>query len=131
MEELLYLTPLDLLIMVEERLALYRLHTPKQPTDFKSEVGMLSIRKNVGDPILDMHSDHIIPVYYYSKTFKVITDQDYWRIKDPKLPDHALIWYTDGSRADSETGSGIGGLRPNSSLSFSLGKFTTVFQTEI
>jgi ribonuclease HI len=43
------------------------------------------------------------------------------------IPEHILIWYTDGSRR----GSGIRGLRPNSSLSFSLGKFATVFQTEI
>jgi hypothetical protein len=92
---------------------------------------MLSIWKNVGDPILDMRSDHTIPIYYYSKTFKVIIDQDYWRIKDPKFPEHALIWYTDGSRVDLGTGSGIRGLRPNSSLSFPLGKFATVFQTEI
>jgi hypothetical protein len=107
MEVLLNLTPLDLLIMVEARLAFYRLHTPKQLTDFKTEVWMLSIRKRVGDPILNMRSDHTIPIYYYSKTFKVITDQDYWRTKDPEFPEHALIWYTDGSRA----GSGIRGLR--------------------
>jgi hypothetical protein len=70
-------------------------------------------------------------VYYYSKTFTVIRDQDYWRIKDPEFPEDALMWYTDGPRADSGTGSGICGLRPNSSLSFPLGKFDTVFQTEI
>jgi hypothetical protein len=80
MEVLLNLTTLELLIMAEARLAHYRLHIPKQPTDFKTEVGMLSIWKNVGDPILDMRSDHTIPIYYYSKNFKVITDQDYWRI---------------------------------------------------
>jgi hypothetical protein len=128
---LLNLTPLDLLIIAEERMALYRLHTPKQPTDFKSEAGILSIWKNVSDSILDTRSDHTIPVYYYFKTFKVIIDQDYWKIKDPEFPEDALIWYTDGSRADSGTGSGICGLRPNSSLSFPLGKFATVFQTEI
>jgi hypothetical protein len=87
--------------------------------------------ENVGDPILDMRSDHTTSIYYYSKAFKVIIDQDQWRTKDPKFPEHALIWYTDGSRADSGTGSGICGLAPNSSLSFSLGKFATVFQSEI
>jgi hypothetical protein len=131
MEMPLNLTPMDLLIMVEARMALYRLRIPKQPTNFKSEAGMLSIWKNVSDPISDMRSDHTIPVYYYSKTFKVIIDQDYWRIKDPEFPEDVLIWYTEGSRADSGAGSGICGLRPNSSLSFPLGKFATVFQTEI
>jgi hypothetical protein len=91
----------------------------------------LTFYVTISDTILDVRSDHTIPVYYYSKTFKVIIDQDYWRIKDPDFPEHALIWYTDGSRADSGTGSGICGLRSNSSLSFPLGKFTTVFQTEI
>jgi len=47
------------------------------------------------------------------------------------FPEDALIWFTDGSRASSGTGSGIFGLRPNRSFSFSLGKLATVFQTEI
>jgi hypothetical protein len=126
MDVLLNLTPLDLLIMVEVRLALYRLHTPKQPTNYKTKAGMLSIGKKVGDPILNMRSDHTTLIYYFSRTFNVIIDQDYWKTKDPKFPEHVVIWYTDSSR----TGSGIHGLRPKRSLSFSLGKFATVFQTE-
>jgi hypothetical protein len=47
------------------------------------------------------------------------------------FPEEALIWFTDGSRADSGTWSGIFGLRPNRSFSFPLGKFATVFQTKI
>jgi hypothetical protein len=54
MEVLLNLTPLDLLIMAEIRMAFYRLHIPKQPTDPKPEAGLLSIWKSVDDPILDM-----------------------------------------------------------------------------
>jgi len=42
-----------------------------------------------------------------------------------------LTWFTDGSRANSGTWSGIFGLRPNRSFSFPLGKFATVFQTEV
>jgi hypothetical protein len=117
--------------MAEARMALYLLHMPKQPTDFKSEAGMLSIWKNVSDPILNMRPDNTVPVYCYSKTFNVIIDKDYWRIKYSEFPERALIWYTNGSRSDSGTGSGICGLRPNSNLSFPLGKFATEFQTEI
>jgi ribonuclease HI len=47
------------------------------------------------------------------------------------VPEDSLIWFTDGSRMPSGTGSGIFGVRPNRSLGFSLGKFPTVFQTEI
>jgi hypothetical protein len=64
MEVLLNLTPLDLLIMVEERLTLCRLHTPKQPADYETETGMLSIGKKVRDPMLSMRSYHTIPIYY-------------------------------------------------------------------
>jgi len=112
-------------------MALYRLHMLKQPADLKTETGLLSIWKNVCDPILDMRSDHTIPVYNYSKIFNVIIDMDYWRNKDPVLPKDALIWFTDGSRTDLVTGSGIYDLKPNKSYSFSLGKFSSVFQTEI
>jgi hypothetical protein len=47
------------------------------------------------------------------------------------LREDALIWFSDGSRANSWTGSGIFGLRPNRSLSFPLIKFSTAFQIEI
>jgi hypothetical protein len=66
MEVLLNLTPLDLPIMAEARLALHRLHTSKQPADYKREAGMLSIGQKVGDPILNIRSDHTIQIYFYS-----------------------------------------------------------------
>jgi hypothetical protein len=63
----------------------------KQPVDLKTETGLLSICKNASDPILDMRSDHTIPVYNLSKIFNVIINMDYWRNKDPVLPKYALI----------------------------------------
>ena len=113
---LLNLTPLNLLIMAEARMELYRLLMLKQPADLKTETGLLSIWKNVNDLILDMRSDHTIPVYNYSKIFNVIIDMDYWRNKDPELPKDALIWFTDGSRTDLGTGSGIYGLKTKQKL---------------
>jgi hypothetical protein len=99
MEVLLTLTPLDLLIMAKGRMALYKMHTLKQPSVPKTVSGLPTIRKNVGDPVLDMQLDYTIPVYRHSKTFSVIIDRDYWRNKDPVFPEDALIWFTDGSRA--------------------------------
>ena len=131
MEILLNLTPLDLVIQVEARMALYRLHILKQPTKPKAEGGLLSIWKNVSDPLLEMQADLTTPVYYYSKVFSVIIDWDHWKNKDPVFPEDALIWFTDGTKANSGTGSDIYGLRPNRSFSFPLGKFATVFQNEI
>jgi hypothetical protein len=123
--------PSDLLIIAEARMALYRLHMLKQPADPKTVAGLLSIWKNVRDPTLDMWSDHTIPFHNYSKFFNVIIDADYSTNKDPVLPKDVLVWYTDGSRTDSGTGSGIYGLRPNRSYCFPLGKYATVFQTEV
>jgi hypothetical protein len=47
------------------------------------------------------------------------------------FPEDAVIWFTDNSRTDSGTGSGIFGIQPNRSFGFPLGKFATVFQTKI
>jgi hypothetical protein len=129
-EMLLNLTPLDLLIMAEARMALYRLHILKQPANPKTAAGLLSIWKNVRDPTLDTQSDPTIPTYNYPKFFNIIIDANYWRNKDPVFPEDVLIWYTDGSRTDSGTGSGMYGLRPNRSYCFPLGKFATVFKLE-
>jgi hypothetical protein len=70
---------------IRDSVLVERLHISKQPTDLKTEVGMLSIWKYVGDPILDMRFDHTTPIYDYSKAFKVIINQDYWRIKIPSF----------------------------------------------
>jgi hypothetical protein len=121
MEMLLNLTPLDLLIMAEARLALYRLHAFVQPTDSTRSSGLLSIWKSVSDHILDMRSDHTIPVYNFSRIYRVVIDVDYWSNNDPQFPEDALVWFTDGSKADSGTGAGIYGIRPNRSFSFPLG----------
>jgi len=67
MEILLNLTPLDLVIHAEARMALYRLHILKQPADPKVEAGMLSIWKNVSDPLLEMWAEYTTPVYYHYK----------------------------------------------------------------
>ena len=57
-----------------------------------------------------------IPDYHYSKIYKVIIDVDYWRNKDPKFPEDALVWFTDGSRTDSGMGDGIYSIRPKRAL---------------
>ena len=56
----------------------------------KTVAGLLSIWKYVGDLILDMLSDYIIPVYYPSKIFNVNLDWDYWR-NSPMFTENALI----------------------------------------
>jgi hypothetical protein len=117
-EVLLNLTPLDLLIMAKTRFALYRLHIIKQPAASEAEAVLLSVWKDVSDPVLDMRSDHTIPVYYNSMIFMAIIYWHYWRNKDPVFPENALMWFTDSSRVSSGTGSGIFGVRLDRNLSF-------------
>jgi hypothetical protein len=116
MEVLLNLTPLDLLIKAEARMALYRLQIYKQLNVPRTVSGLLTIWNNVSDPLLEMRSDYIIPVYHYTKNFVIKIDQEYWKNKDPVFPEDALIWFTDSSRADSGTGAGIYGRRPKEAL---------------
>jgi hypothetical protein len=104
------------------------LHSLKQTAGSGIEAGLLSIRKSVSNPNLEMWSDHSIPFYHHPRFFKVIIDLDYWKNKNPAFPEDAVIWFTDGTRADSVTGSGIFGFSPNRSLSFPLGKYATVFR---
>jgi hypothetical protein len=52
MEVFLNLTPLDLLIMAEARMAFYRLQITKQPCASEAETGLLSIWKKVVTPFL-------------------------------------------------------------------------------
>jgi ribonuclease HI len=60
-----------------------------------------------------------------------VINVEYWRNKNPSFPEDVLVWYTDGSRTDSGTGSGIQDIRPNRGYCFPLGIHATVFQTEI
>jgi hypothetical protein len=116
---------------VRPRTALYRLHISQQTASIEIAAGLLCIRKSVCDPIVEMRSGCTVPTYYQSRSFNVIIDFDYWKNKNPVFPENALFWFTDGSRADSGTGAGNFGLRPNRRLCFPLGKYATVFQHEI
>ena len=127
---LLNLTPLDLLIVAEARMALYMLHILKQPAALKNS-GRVAIQlEKCGWP----YSGYAVGLHYSSlSTFQNLHCHYRlgWRNKDPLFPEDALIWFTNGSRTNSGTGSGIFGLRSNRSFSFPLGKFAKVFQTEI
>jgi hypothetical protein len=42
-----------------------------------------------------------------------------------------LVWFTDGSKMEEGTGAGVYGQSVGRGLSFSLGRYATVFQSEI
>jgi len=78
----LNLTPLNLLIMVEATMALYRLLMLKQPADLKTETGLLSIWKNVSDPILDMRSTTL---FQFITTTEFSMSSSTWTIGETKI----------------------------------------------
>jgi hypothetical protein len=85
MEVLLNLTPLDLLITAQARITLYRLHILKQPSVPKTVSGLSTTWKNVGDRLLDMQSDYIIPVYRHTKNFT--RSALFWDITRRNIPE--------------------------------------------
>jgi hypothetical protein len=78
MEVLLNLPLLDILIMAEARMALYRLHMLEQPSVPRTVTGLLDIWRNVGDPLLDMRLDYSVPVYIHTHIQSPIQHPHKW-----------------------------------------------------
>jgi hypothetical protein len=79
-----------------------------------------------------MGTDKMIPRHVYGKAFTVrLPDRSEWN--DRFHPDRKgrLIWYTDGSKTNKSTRAGVYGYGTRMKLSFSLGKYTTVFWAEV
>jgi ribonuclease HI len=78
-----------------------------------------------------MGTDKMIPRHVYDKPFMVrFADRSEW--KDKFSPTQkGLMWYTDGSKINEGTGAGVYGYGIRHELSFSLGKYTIVFQAEV
>jgi hypothetical protein len=73
----------------------------------------------------------MMPRNVCDKAFTVrFPDRSEWR--DGFQPDRkvGLIWYTDGSKRNKGTGAGMYGYGTRMTLSFSLRKYTAVFQAE-
>jgi ribonuclease HI len=74
----------------------------------------------------------MIPKYVYDKPFTIrISDRSEW--KEGFQPDRkgGLIWYTDGSKTNKDTRAGVYCDGTRRKISFSLGRYTTVFQAEV
>jgi ribonuclease HI len=83
------------------------------------------------EPILQIGTDKPIPRYVYDKPFTVrFPDRTEWKDKFQLGRKRVLIWYTDGSKTNKGTGAEVYGYGTRQ-LSFSLGKYATVFQTEM
>ena len=80
-----------------------------------------------------MGVDVMRPAFNLEPKYRVtmLTREDWTSGSGPPSEIKGLVWYTDGSRLKDETGAGVYGQYLKRRLSFSLGKYTTVFQAEI
>ena len=129
LEVLLDLPPLEIVIKAEARMALYRLQGKN--TLETETTGHCAIWRHVGDPIFGMVSDNMTPVHNIQNKFEVFVDRQTYNTHQSTNPSDGLIWFTDGSKTEEGAGAGIYGEKPRKSFSFSLGKYTTVFQAEV
>lgn len=130
MEMLLDLTPLHILIMGEARLALYRLQLSS--VNIKVDTPHTRLLTDIGGPLLLMRSDHMVARYLDNALFKVIIpDRNGWTDFRDGIPKQCLIWYTDGSKSDEGTGSGIYHENTKTGYTHSLGNLASIFQAEI
>lgn len=78
-----------------------------------------------------MPCDLITPEYRFEKSFKIeLPTRENWSASNV-IPIDSMTWFTDGSRRNELSGSGIFCTTTETEISIPLGKFTTVFITEI
>jgi hypothetical protein len=80
-----------------------------------------------------MGVDVMRPAFNLEPKYRVtLLTREEWTKNSGSPPEvKGLVWYTDGSKMKEETGAGVYGQLVKRRLSFSLGRYTTVFQAEI
>lgn len=134
LEVLLDLVPLHLVIEAEARKAAYRLRCGGQWKDGGEPLGHTkALSSMIGvHPFLEARSDDMVPSFSFSEPFEVvIPKRDDWSSLEDMLRPAEIVWFTDGSKSEEGSGAGIYGERPRLKISCALGKFATVFQTEV
>jgi hypothetical protein len=74
----------------------------------------------------------MIPRYVYDKPFTfTFPDRGEWKDRFQSIRKGGLIWYTDGSKTNKNTGAGVYGYGIRRKVSFNFGQYITVFQAEV
>ncbi|KAJ6642407.1 hypothetical protein Bhyg_07355 [Pseudolycoriella hygida] len=81
--------------------------------------------------IFHMPVDEIAPVYKFDRKFRIIPSREEWNSGSVKIPTEFIIFFTDGSRCYDSSGAGVHSLLIDQNLSIPLGKYATVFQSEV
>jgi len=80
-----------------------------------------------------MGVDVMRPAYNFEPQYRVtmFTREDWTKATGAPPAVKGLIWFTDGSKMREGTGAGVYGQSVGRRLSFSLGRYATVFQAEM
>jgi len=80
-----------------------------------------------------MGVDIMRPVYNLEPQYRVtmLTTEDWTKATGAPPAVKGLVWFTDGSKMREGTRTGVYGQSVGQRLSFSLGRYATVFQTEL
>jgi hypothetical protein len=135
MEALICFPPLELVVGGEARMVAQRLWSLGCWSYLHPNKGHSSILKwlQQSDPIFNMGVDVMRPAFNLEPKYRVtmLTREDWTRGSGSPSEIKGLVWYTDGSKMKEGTRAGVYGQSLKRRLSFSLGRYTTVFQAEI
>ena len=134
-EALICLPPLELVVLSEARSVVHHLWSLGcwsylHPSGGHSSILMRLQRSN---PIFNMGVYVMRPAFNLEPKYRAtILMREGWTKATGATPAvKGLVWFTDGSKMREGTGAGVYGQSAGRRLSFSLGRYATVFQAEI
>lgn len=129
---ILDLPPLWAYIMGQARMSSYRLQQAGCWRGIRPNLGHVRITSVIDGEALCMPSDHMTPKYSFKKPFATsIPSREDWAEGRLESAEQTIVWWTDGSKMEAGTGSGIYGGTPERSSYLALGRSATVFQAEV
>jgi hypothetical protein len=134
-EALICLPPLDSVVQSDSRSAEHRLWSLGGWSHLHPNPGHSSIlmRLQRSDPTFNMGVDAMRPALNFESKCRVtmLTGEDMTKGTGTPPVVKWLIWFTDGSKMKEGTRTGVYGQSVGRRITFSLGRYVTVFQAEI
>ena len=135
MEALIGLPPLDLVIQSEARSAVHRLWGLGCWSYLHPNRGHSSIlmRLQQSDPRFHMGVEVMRPAFNLEPKYRItmLIREDWTKATGAPPTVKGPVWFTDGSKMRDGIGAGVCGQSAGRMLSFSLGRYATVFQAEL
>jgi len=134
-EALMFLSLLELVVQSEARSAAHRLWSLGRRSYLHPNGGCSSILMwlQQSDPIFNMGIDVMRSAFNLEPNYRVtiLMRKDWTKANGAPPAVNGLVWFTDGSKMREGTRAGVYGQSVRRRLSFSLGRYATVFQAEI